>query len=333
VQAVVDRRLFGHRHNAYAVVARVGRGVAAASQPVEALQRLVEGLREALRLPYAAFTGTDIAVASGAPQHGSRVVAVTALGEPVGELHVGLRRPHERWTTEQEAAVEEVAARAGTLAYAAALVTDISRSRGRIVAAREEERRRLRADLHDGVAPALAGTALQLESLARRLERDGRPDLAERALGLRDGLRGTVGELRALVHGLRPPVLDQRGLAGALRQLTAGHETPECTARVEDLAEPHAAVGVAAYAIAAEAFGNALRHSSASRVVLAAAEVDGEIVVSVSDNGVGMPARPRAGVGMVSMWERAAVVGGRLDVEPTPGGGTTVVATLPLELR
>ena len=332
VQEIVDRRLFGHRHNPYAVVAHVGRGVAAASQPLDGLQRLVDGLREALRLPYAAFTGAGISVASGTPQHGSRVVGVTALGESVGELHVGLRTPGERWTAEQEAAVEEVAARAGTLAYAAALVTDIARSRGRIVVAREEERRRLRADLHDGVAPALAGTALQLESLARKLQKEGQSELADRALGLRDGLRSSVAELRALVHGLRPPVLDQRGLAGALRQLTAGHEVPECTTRIDDIAEPHAAVEVAAYAIAAEAFGNALRHGSASRVVLAASETDGEIVVSVSDNGVGMPARPRAGVGMVSMRERASEVGGRLSVEPTPGGGTTVVATLPLEI-
>ncbi len=335
VQEVVDRWLFGHRHNAYAVVAQVSKGVAAASQPVEALQRLVDGLRDALRLPYAAFVGSGLSIVSGAPQHGSRVVPVTALGEAVGELHVGLSSRGERWTPEQEAAVGEVADRAGTLAYAAGLVTDIARSRGRIVVAREEERRRLRADLHDGVAPALAGTALQLESLARRLDRAGQAELSGRALELRDGLRAGVGELRALVHGLRPPVLDQRGLAGALRQLTAGHESEpvRCRSEVDDLGEPHAAVEVAAYAIASEALGNALRHSAASSVVLAARRVDGEIVVSVSDNGIGMPARPRAGVGTVSMRERAAEVGGRLEVTPTPGGGTTVVATLPLELQ
>lgn len=334
VQDVVDRWLFGHRHNAYAVVSRVGRGVAAASRPVDALQLLVEGLREALRMPYAAFTSTDgaVSVASGEPTHGARVVTVTALGQPLGELHVGLRSRAEKWTADQESAVQEVADRAGTLAYAASLVTDIARSRGRIVVAREEERRRLRADLHDGVAPALAGTALQLESLARRLDKEGQAELAERALGLRDGLRDSVGELRALVHGLRPPVLDQRGLAGALRNLAAGHDQPEVDVRIDDLGEPHAAIEVAAYAIAAEAFGNALRHGSASRVVLAARRVDGEIVVSVSDNGVGMPPRPRAGVGLVSMRERASEVGGRFEVAPSPGGGTTVVATLPLEI-
>jgi len=333
VQALVDRWLFGHRHNPYAVVARVGRHVAGASQPVEALQRLVDGLRDALRLPSVAFTNVDISVASGTPVHGSRVVACTALGTSVGQLHVGLRAPHEKWSAEQTAAIEEVAARAGTLAYAAALVADVARSRGRIVVAREEERRRLRADLHDGVAPSLAGTALQLESLARRLEAEGQETLARRALDLRDGLRGTVTELRALVHGLRPPVLDQRGLAGALRQLVAGHERPTCTAEVADLGSPHAALEVAAYAIASEAFGNALRHSAASRVRVCARITDGELEVAVEDNGIGLPARPRAGVGMVSMRERAAEVRGRLDLLDTPGGGTTVRAVLPLELE
>lgn len=328
VQDLVDRTLFGHRHNPYAVVAHVGRRVAVASQPVDALQQLVDGLRDALRLPYAAFTGPDVSVTSGAPVHGSRVVGVTALGDTVGELHVGLRAPRERWSTAEAAAIEEIADRAGTLAYAADLVADIARSRKRIVAAREEERRRLRADLHDGVAPGLAGTALQLDSLTRRIQHAGQPELARQAADLRDGLRDTVAQLRALVHGLRPPVLDQRGLEGALRQLVVGHDSPRCVAVVGSLGATDAAVEVAAYAIAAEAFGNALRHSVASRITIAADVCDGQLVVSVSDNGIGMPSRPRAGVGLTSMRERAAEVGGRLEIMPTPGGGTTVRATL-----
>lgn len=329
VQALVDRLLYGHRHNPYAVITRVGRRVAAASEPVEALARLVDGLRDALRLPYVGFTGDGINVADGSPTHGVRVVPVEALGEPMGTLQVGLRAHDERWTAEETAAVEEVAARAGTLAYAARLVDDVAQSRRRIVTAREEERRRISADLHDGVAPALAGSALQLDSLARRLAQD--PELADRAEDLRDRLRGTVTQLRALVHGLRPPVLDQLGLAGALRQLVSGHETPVCTAEIGDLDTPSAAVEVAAYAIASEAFGNALRHSAASRITLTAAAADGNLVLALSDNGIGLPGRPRAGVGMVSMRERAVEVGGRLDLLETPGGGTTVHAVLPLE--
>jgi len=331
VQALVDRTLFGHRHDAYAVVAHVGRRVAAASQPLDALQQLVDGLRDALRLPYAAFAGGDVSVTSGAPVHGSRVVTVKALGETVGELHVGLRTRGEKLSAGQEAAIDEVAARAGTLAYAADLVAHVARSRERIVATREEERRRLRADLHDGVAPALAGTALQLESLANRLRKDGQEQYAERAVDLRNGLRDTVSQLRALVHGLRPPVLDQRGLEGALRELVVGHEMPQCSARVEPLGQTGAAVEVAAYAIAGEAFGNALRHSVASRIEIEARRCDGVLVLTVTDNGIGLPARPRSGVGLVSMRERAAEVGGRLDVGPSDGGGTTVRAVLPLE--
>lgn len=332
VQRIVDRLLFGHRHNPYAVVASVGREVAAASQPVDALQRLVEGLRSALRLPYVAFTGQGISVAAGTPTHGSRVVPVEALGESVGELHVGLRAPGETWTPQQTAAVSEVASRAGTLAYAAGLVVDVARSRGRIVAAREEERRRLRADLHDGVAPALAGTALQLESLARKLERDGLPDRSASAMALRDSLRGTVTELRALTHGLRPPVLDQLGLAGALRQLVSGHEVPRCEAEVGDLGDLPAALEVAAYAIGSEGFANALRHSAASRVTLSANVTGAEVVLTVVDNGIGLPARPRPGVGTSSMRDRATEVGGSLELLKTPGGGTTVRARLPLDV-
>jgi signal transduction histidine kinase len=329
VQALVDRLLYGHRHNPYAVITRVGRRVAAASEPVEALGRLVDGLREALRLPYVAFSGAGVDVASGTPAYGVRTVPVEALGEPMGTLEVGLRVADERWTTQEAAAIEEVASRAGTLAFAAQLVDDVARSRRRIVTAREEERRRISADLHDGVAPSLAGSALQLDSLARRLVDD--PELAGRADDLRDRLRETVTQLRAMVHGLRPPVLDQLGLPGALRQLVSGHENPVCTAEIGELGSPGAAVEVAAYAISSEAFGNALRHSAASRITLTATAEDGDLVLTVSDNGVGIPGRPRAGVGLVSMRERAAEVGGRLDLVETPGGGTTVRATLPLE--
>ena len=329
VQRLVDRWLF--RHAPLAVVARVGRGVAGAADPGSALQSLVAEARAALRLPSMAFVPVEGAsVSSGAPAHGTRGLPVQALGLEVGTLEVGLPTRRHRWTEAEERALAEVADRAGTLAYAARLVADVSRSRERIVAAREEERRRMRADLHDGVAPALAGTALQLESMATRLRRDGHVELADRALGLRDGLRDTVGELRALVHGLRPPVLDQRGLAGAVRALVTGLDEPVCTADVEEVGAPGAAVEVAAYAIAAEGLANALRHASASRVELGLHTDEGVLVVTVRDDGSGLPAEPVAGVGLGSMRERAAEVGGQVRVEAAPGGGTVVTARLPL---
>ncbi|MGX1883316.1 sensor histidine kinase [Streptomyces sp. NPDC055287] len=329
VQQAVDRLLFGHRHDPYAVVSRVGRHIAPAAEPVEAMQRLVDGVRRALRLPYAAFDGPAVYAVSGTavPGAGWRTVPCLALGREVGELHLGRRRAGEPWTAQERAAAEEVAARAATLAYAAGLVEDVARSRARIVAVREEERRRLRADLHDGVGPSLAGTAHQLDALARRA---ADPELAEAIRVVRDRMRATVGDLRGVVNGLRPAVLDQLGLPGALRELVSGYDVPVCRCTVgPGCGELPAAVEVAAYAIAAEAVGNALRHSAAGRLALTARVEDGALLLAVRDNGCGIPPRYRAGVGLRSMSERAAEVGGRLTLSAAPGGGTIVSVRMP----
>jgi len=329
VQAGVDRWLFGHRRDPYAVVARVGRHVAPASEPQEALQRLVDALRDALRLPYVAFDGA-VAVTSGTAVAGWHTEPVFALGQQVGELHAGFRKAGERFSAEEKAAIAEVGSRAATLAYAASLVDDVAQSRARIVLAREEERRRLRADLHDGVGPALAGTAHQMDALARRMS-SGPSDLHDRAVEIRERLREVVGDVRAVTHGLRPPVLDHVGLDGALRRLVDGFDVPECTASIDAEGALPAAVEVAAYAIASEAVSNAVRHSAAGRVHLDARVEDDALVVSVSDNGRGIPSRPHGGLGLMSMGERAEEVGGRLEVTDRPGGGTIVRALLPLE--
>jgi signal transduction histidine kinase len=330
VQAGVDRWLFGHRRDPYAVVARVGRHVAPASEPQEALQRLVDALRDALRLPYVAFDGA-LTVTSGEAVAGWHTEPVFALGQQVGELHAGFRKAGERFSAEEKAAIEEVGSRAATLAYAASLVDDVAQSRARIVLAREEERRRLRADLHDGVGPVLAGTAHQMDALARRMS-SGPSDLHDRAVEIRERLRDVVGDVRAVTHGLRPPVLDHVGLAGALRRLLDGFDVPECTVSIDNAwGDLPAAVEVAAYAIASEAMSNAVRHSAAGRIHLDARVEAGSLVVSVSDNGRGIPARTHGGLGLMSMGERAVEVGGRLDVTGRPGGGTIVSAILPLE--
>ncbi|WP_084781131.1 sensor histidine kinase [Planobispora rosea] len=330
VQAGVDRLLFGLRHDPYAVVSRVGRHVASAAEPVEALQRLVDAVRSNLRLPYAAFTSAAVTVTSGTPAAGWHTVAASALGQPVGELHICRRRTGERLSAKEQAAIEEVAARAGTLAYAAGLIADIAASRTRIVIAREEERRRLRADLHDGLGPTLAGLTHQMDALARRLRTDGNGELAERAQRLGERLRCTVVEVRTMAHGLQPPVLDQLGLVAALQELVAGYEMPCCTVRVDsDLGALPAALEVSAYAIAAEAVTNAVRHSAAAQVELHLTADECLLTVEVRDDGCGLPARPKAGVGLRSMGERAAELGGRLDILPAPGGGTIIRAILP----
>ena len=293
---------------------------------------LVDALRQALRLPWVCFvddTGREVA-ASGRPTPEWHAEPAVALGQPMGELRAGLRRPGERLGAEELGAIAEVADRAGTLAYAGRLVGDVAASRARIVAAREEERRRLRDDLHDGLGPTLAGTAHQLEALATRLRRSGEDDAADRALAIRDRLRATVVDVRSIVHDLRPPVLDQRGLAGALGGLVEGIDSPVCRTDVRLPPSLPAAVEVATYSIAAEAVSNALRHSAGSTLTLTAVVRDSVLVLDVDDNGQGLHGPVGHGVGLHSMSERAAEVGGRLEVLDRPGGGCRVRATVPL---
>lgn len=109
-----------------------------------------------------------------------------------------------------------------------------------------------------------------------------------------------------------------------------GYDTPECSAVVEDLGTLPAAVEVAAYSIAAEAVSNAVQHSAARRVSVRAARGDQALMIEVRDDGCGMPTRPTAGVGLRSMGERAAEVGGRIDITDAHGGGTVVRAELPV---
>jgi signal transduction histidine kinase len=196
------------------------------------------------------------------------------------------------------------------------------------VAAREEERRRIRRDLHDGLGPELAGMALQLDSLASHLQ--AQTGLAERAARLRDLLQCTVTEVRRIVEGLRPSAVDELGLAEALRQLGAARAETGFSVRVPDsFGDLPAAVEVAAYRIAAEACTNVIRHARASRCSIEAGVRDGWLTLTVADDGRGFGAEAAVGVGLQSLHDRAAEVGGSLQISSAPGG-TTVSSRLPL---
>ena len=254
-QRFVDRRLFGARRDPYEVVRRVGVSVAAAGAPDEALANLVATVREVLALPYAAVEpagpagGSAQCAESGSPVAWVEELPAVHRGRQVGLLRVGHRHRGERFRPEEASALGDVARRAASVLHTADLSADLQASREHIVAAREEERRRIRRDLHDGLGPELAGMALQLDSLAFHLR--ARDDLAERAVHLRDRLQRTVTEVRRIVEGLRPSAIDELGLAEALRQLGAAGADPGFSVHVPaTFGDLPAAVEVAAYRIA-----------------------------------------------------------------------------------
>ncbi len=328
LQRVIDRRWFPHRLGAETLAPRISRAVSLSAEPREALAELVTALRGELGLPYAGFRGVVSASDGARPEHSEQLVA-TAMGRDTGLLEVAPRRSGEGFTRQERRLLEQVAAQAAMIAYAASLVADVEDSRAGIVRAREEERRRLRNDLHDGVGPGLAGIALQIDALATRLEQGGEISVAQEARMIRDRVRDAVADVRAVSHGLRPPVLDQIGLSASLRQLVDGIPNIHGTARVDELHGISAAAEVAAYSVAAEAVANVVRHSAASIVRLEAEQSGETVTVRVADNGRGMPSRPQAGVGLTSMRQRAAEVGGRVEHLEAPGGGTLVRLVLP----
>jgi signal transduction histidine kinase len=210
--------------------------------------------------------------------------------------------------------------------------TELQRSREGLVSAREEERRRLRRDLHDGVGPQLAALMLELET-ASDLVSDN-PEASALMAKLSKRAREIVSDVRRSVHALRPPALDELGLVDALREGAIQYGPAGLRVSVEDqeeLSQLPAAVEVACYRIAQEALANVIRHARASHCSIRI-RLDDEaraLSVEVEDDGRGIRDDDRAGVGMISMRERTEELGGRCTVEPLAGGGTLVRALLP----
>ena len=214
--------------------------------------------------------------------------------------------------------------------------SELLRSRESLISAREEERRRLRRDLHDGVGPRLAALMLELET-ASEFVSDNREASALMAK-LSERARQIVSDVRHSVHALRPPALDELGLVGALREGAIQHGTAGLRISIEssgELSRLPAAVEVACYRIAQEAVANVVRHARASHcsIRLLLEEEAGVLKVEVEDDGRGIRDDDRAGVGMISMRERTEELGGWCTAESVEGDGTLVRALLHFQTK
>jgi signal transduction histidine kinase len=226
-----------------------------------------------------------------------------------------------------------IAQQAGVAAYTLRLNNDLQRSRERLVTAQEEERRRLRRDLHDGVGPTLASLSQRIDTATELVDID--PEKSKQLLkDLKGQVKETVAEIRRLVYALRPPVLDEFGLVSAIREHTAQYSGPNGLQVTFDIPDPlpilPAAVEVAAYRIALESFTNIIKHAEASACQIKIKIENRSLLLEISDNGKGLSVESHAGVGRTSMHERAAELGGESVIENIPTGGTRVSARLPI---
>ena len=214
--------------------------------------------------------------------------------------------------------------------------TELQRSRENLVNTREEERRRLRRDLHDGVGPQLAALMLQLETASDLVSENHEASALMAKLSKR--ARGIVSDVRRSVHAIRPPALDELGLVEALREEASKYSPAGLRVSVEyseELSDLPAAVEVACYRIVQEALANVVRHARASKCSIGI-RLDEEaeaLIVEVQDDGRGIKDEDRAGVGMISMRERTEELGGRCTVKAMAGGGTLIRALLPFQIK
>lgn len=340
LQRGVNRLFYGQRDEPYIVITRLSRRLKETLEPEAILSTIVETVAQALKLPYVAILWKQeetfqLAASYGALAGEPLTLPLVYQAETIGQLQLAPRAPGETFTPADIRLLDELARQAGLAAHAVWLATDLQRARERLVLAREEERRRLRRDLHDGVGPTLASLSQRIDTACHLVKSD--PDTAIAQLNnLKAQVKSTVADIRRVVYALRPPVLDELGLISAIHEhvmhlqgVNGLHISVEAPADVPPLL---AAVEVAAYRIVLEALTNVERHAHAQhclvRLELASEQ---SLSLSISDDGRGLPGDYRAGVGIASMRERAAELGGDCTLTAQPGGGTRLQVRLPLK--
>lgn len=332
LQRAVTRIVYGRWHEPYEVLAELGERLEAAADVDRLLDAAVTELTTGLGLAKVSVHGPDGAAVAGAPnaENGAAAtIPLLAYGVTVGEL--AYRPPERPLSAAEQRLVRDLARHLGGALHARLLRADLQRARERLVLAREEERRRLRRDLHDGIGPALAGLTLKTET-ARTLLPPGTERAARQLHDLGEEIRRTVIDVRRLVEGLRPPALDELGLAGACAQaverLTAATDLTACVDAPGDLPALPAAVEVAAYRIVVEAVTNTVRHARAHRCQASLALTPAGLSITVTDDGTGLPPGSHHGNGLAIMRERAEELGGTVTITGT-APGVKVEAHLP----
>jgi two-component system NarL family sensor kinase len=336
-QRGVNRLMYGERDEPYAVISRLGQRLEATLAPDAVLPTIVQTVKDALKLPYVAIALTQddslvIAAAAGTARDESLMLPLVYQHESVGQLILAPRSTGESFSPADHRLLDDLARQAGVAAHAVQLTAELQHSRQRLVTTREEERRRLRRDLHDGLGPTLASLSMKLDA-AQTLVLDDPPVGVALLAEIQAELKATIGNVRRVVYALRPPVLDQFGLVGAIREhalrATQGDGLRVVVEAPAYLPALPAAIEVATYYIAVAAITNVVEHACAHHCTVRLTVADA-LQLEIVDDGCGIPAHVHFGVGLHSMHERTAELGGTCVIEAAHPSGTRIWARLPL---
>lgn len=340
LQRVVNRLVYGERDNPISILTKLGERLEATVAPESILPTIVESISHALRLPYVAVMLKEenefvLAAECGAKSASNLTCELFPLNyqtEPVGQILVSRRAGEDSFTADEMTLLQNIARQVAVAAYAIQVTRDLQRSRERLVTAREEERRRLRRDLHDGLGPTLASLTLKLDA-ARNQLKDHPNETDSLLVELKSQTQSTIEDIRRLVYNLRPPALDELGFFSAIQEYATNHLRAGLSVRIErngEFPKLPAAVEVAAYRIVCEALTNISKHSQATECDVRLT-FNGALQIDVRDNGIGLPQGTHSGVGMSSMRERAAELGGTFSIHSL-ASGVHISAHLPCEV-
>jgi signal transduction histidine kinase len=260
-----------------------------------------------------------------------RAVAVRHRGELLGALGLTKSRG-ESVTPAEERLMVNLAAQAGLVLRNVRLIEELRASRQRLVAAQDEERRRLERNIHDGAQQELVALAVQLR-LAEQIASKQAPDMAELLARIKGASQEALDNLRDLARGIYPPLLADQGLGAALEAQARKAAVP-VEVELDGIGRYPQDAEATAYFCVLEALQNVAKYAGASRAVVTLGESDGHLVFSVVDDGAGFDVeRTPKGAGLQNMTDRVEAVGGSLEVSSEPGRGTTVTGRIPVVPR
>nr|WP_263323671.1 sensor histidine kinase [Neobacillus sp. Marseille-Q6967] len=337
IQKSVNRLVYGDREDPYKILSSLTERLELTMTNASVLSVIVEEVARALKLPYAAI---DIKLGEqfermasfGQEVQVDLEIPLTLQGDKIGRLIVGTKSLQETMPAEKVYLINDLLRQVTVAVQTVRISNELKRSRMKLVSLREEERRRLRRDLHDGLGASLASISLKIDTLIFQNKVD--LTVKTRLLELQEQLRGAVRDIRQLVYNLRPPALDELGLVFALEELCRRqYDNGPINVTIESSETDfnlHPAIEVAAYRIVQEAVTNAVKHSEGSycNVIL---NTDGSsLLISIVDDGKGLSENQKNGIGLYSMKERAEEVDGTFLIKNNGNTGVSIVVRLPL---
>lgn len=336
IQHSVNTLVYGDREDPYKILSSLTERLELTMTNSSVLLTVVEEVAKALKLPFAAIDieiegqferyatfGKEVQVRSEFP--------LTLKGERIGILIVGARSLQETLPPDKVYLLTDLLRQVTMAVQTVRISSELKRSRIKLVSFREEERRRLRRDLHDGLGASLASISLKMDTLVYKNDVD--LVVKNRLIELQEDLRSAIAGIRQLVYNLRPPALDELGLIFALDELCRQYDGSSIKVSLEasKIDFPlHAAIEVAAYRIIQEAVTNAGKHSKGSTCKVTLGIEDSNVMIRIIDDGVGLLDNRKNGIGLHSMRERAVEVDGQFLIKNGHDKGLTIEVRLPM---